>query len=172
MGHTHYFGDHLKFQLPRPQNIEIYRPTLATILSLFLCWDATKSGDPGHDRDIGPNSGTVINYRHPWNQDVCEILKEYNTTPETRTDPLIRTLQAVSRVTRIERFHCSAYLTVYSWLTNVDGMKDLWCSTTAQLLSTNGKIYGALVQFGCYQHSYEQKGLWCSSTVWPLLTQT
>ena len=23
-----------------------------------------------------------------------------------------------------------------SWLTNADGMKDLWCSSTAQLLST------------------------------------
>ena len=29
----------------------------------------------------------------------------------------------------------------------------------------NGKIYGALVQFGCYQHRYEWKDLWCSSTV-------
>ena len=35
-----------------------------------------------------------------------------------------------------------------NWLTNVDGMKDMWCSSTAQLLSTsvtintdmNGKI--------------------------------
>ena len=38
----------------------------------------------------------------------------------------------------------------------------------------NGKIYmyGTLVQFGCYQHRYEYKGLWCSSTVWLLSTQT
>ena len=38
----------------------------------------------------------------------------------------------------------------------------------------NGKICGALVQFGCYQHRYECKGLdlWCSSTVWLLSTQT
>ena len=28
-----------------------------------------------------------------------------------------------------------------------------------------------LVQFGCYQHRYEWKGLWCSSTVWLLSTQ-
>ena len=33
----------------------------------------------------------------------------------------------------------------------------------------NGKIYGALVQFGCCQHRYEWKGLWYSSTV-PLLS--
>ena len=34
-------------------------------------------------------------------------------------------------------------------------------------------IYGALVQFGCYQHRCEWKGLWCSSTVQLLLsTQT
>ena len=24
----------------------------------------------------------------------------------------------------------------FSWLTNVDGMKDLWCSSTVRLLST------------------------------------
>ena len=36
----------------------------------------------------------------------------------------------------------------------------------------NGKIYGALVQFSCYQHRYEWKGLWCSSTVRLLSTQT
>ena len=63
-------------------------------------------------------------------------------------------------------------------------MKDLWCSSIAQLLSTctdmNGKIYmysallqfdymlsaismdmngrvcGTLAQFGCYQHRYKQ----------------
>ena len=34
-------------------------------------------------------------------------------------------------------------------------------------LVLNGKVYGALVQFGCYQHS-----LCCSSTVQLLLTQT
>ena len=30
---------------------------------------------------------------------------------------------------------------------------------------------GALVQFGCYQHRYEWKDLWCSSTVQLLSTQ-
>ena len=62
-----------------------------------------------------------------------------------------------------------------SWLTNVDGMKDLWfssCSSAAINTDMNEKIYGALVQFGCYQHRYEWKGLWCSSTVWVLSTQT
>ena len=42
-----------------------------------------------------------------------------------------------------------------SCLTNLDRTKDLWCSSTVQLLSTqdmNGKTYGAPVQFGCYQH--------------------
>ena len=34
------------------------------------------------------------------------------------------------------------------------------------------RFYGALVQFGCYQHRYESKGLWCSSIVWLLSTQT
>ena len=32
----------------------------------------------------------------------------------------------------------------------------------------NGKVCGVLVQFGCYQHRYEWKGLWCSCTVWLL----
>jgi hypothetical protein len=32
--------------------------------------------------------------------------------------------------------------------------------------------YSALVQLGCYQHRYERKGLWCSSTVWLLSTRT
>ena len=27
------------------------------------------------------------------------------------------------------------------------------------------RVCGALVQFGCYQHRYEWKDLWCSSTV-------
>ena len=26
----------------------------------------------------------------------------------------------------------------------------------------NGRVCGVLVQFGCYQHGYEWKGLWCS----------
>ena len=38
-------------------------------------------------------------------------------------------------------------------------MKDLWCSSTIRLLSTQiwigGRICGALVQFGCYQHRHE-----------------
>ena len=39
-----------------------------------------------------------------------------------------------------------------SWLTNVDGMKDLWCSSTVWLLST--------------QDMNGVKDLWRSSTVW------
>ena len=39
------------------------------------------------------------------------------------------------------------------------------------LLEYDDLQWGALVQFGCYQHRYEWKGLWCSSTVW-LSTQT
>ena len=39
---------------------------------------------------------------------------------------------------------------------HVDGMKDLWCSSTVWLLSTQirmgERIYGALVQFSWYQH--------------------
>ena len=51
-----------------------------------------------------------------------------------------------------------------SWLTNVDGMKDLTSYSTARLYAINtdmnGKIYSTLVQFnGCYQHRYEWKGL-------------
>ena len=46
-----------------------------------------------------------------------------------------------------------------NWLTNVDGMKNLWCSSTVQLLSAQiwmgWRIYDALVQFGCYQHRHE-----------------
>ena len=51
-----------------------------------------------------------------------------------------------------------------SWLTNVDGMKDLTSYSTARLYAINtemnGKIYGTLVQFGCYQHRCEWKGLY------------
>ena len=38
-------------------------------------------------------------------------------------------------------------------LRNVDGVKGLWCSSTVWLLSIqnmNGRVCGALVQFGCY----------------------
>ena len=48
------------------------------------------------------------------------------------------------------------------WLTNVDGMKDQWCSSTVRLLlntDMNGKIYGALVQFSCCQHSLDMNEL-------------
>ena len=42
----------------------------------------------------------------------------------------------------------------------------LWVYSSAAInTDMNGKIYGALVQFGCYQHRYEWKVLWCSSTV-------
>ena len=48
-----------------------------------------------------------------------------------------------------------------SWLTNIDGMKDLWCSSTAQLIAIitdmSGKIYSAIVQFSCYQHGFESR---------------
>ena len=43
-------------------------------------------------------------------------------------------------------------------------------SSAAVNTDMNGKIYGALVQFGCYQHRYEWKDLWCSSTVQLLST--
>ena len=36
----------------------------------------------------------------------------------------------------------------------------------------NGKIYDALVQFGCHQHKYEWKGLWCSNYYWAYFTLT
>ena len=41
-----------------------------------------------------------------------------------------------------------------SWLTTVDEMKDLWCSSAINT-DMNGKVCGALVQFGCYQHRHE-----------------
>ena len=51
------------------------------------------------------------------------------------------------------------------WLSNVYGMKTLWCSSTVRLLSTliwvgehvwvDEGSGGASVQFGCYQHKYE-----------------
>ena len=33
----------------------------------------------------------------------------------------------------------------------------LWYSLAVINTDMNGKIYGALVQFGCYQHRYEYK---------------
>ena len=36
---------------------------------------------------------------------------------------------------------------------------------TAINTDMNGRVCGALVQFGCYQYRYERKGLWCSNTV-------
>ena len=45
----------------------------------------------------------------------------------------------------------------------------LWYSLAAINTDMNRKIYGALVQFGCYQHRYKWQGLWCSSTVRLLL---
>ena len=37
--------------------------------------------------------------------------------------------------------------------TNVDGMKDLWCSSTVSAaINTDVNECGALVQFGCCQH--------------------
>ena len=36
-----------------------------------------------------------------------------------------------------------------SWLTNVDGMKDLWCSSTVQLLSTQTSLGGGVDVFKC-----------------------
>ena len=45
-----------------------------------------------------------------------------------------------------------------SWLTTVDGMKDLWCSSTnsaAINIDMNGRVCDALVQFGCCQHKHK-----------------
>ena len=50
-----------------------------------------------------------------------------------------------------------AFFSTSSWFTNVDGMKDMWCSSTVQLLSTTD-MNGV-------------KDLWCSSTVQLLSTQ-
>ena len=57
-----------------------------------------------------------------------------------------------------------------SWLTNVDGMKDLWCSNTVWLLSLNIDMKGekdlwcSIGQFGCYQH-IDVNGLVCGVLV-------
>ena len=78
LDHTHFWAvtptilaPAPRFQPPRPLNIEIYgpKPVWYTKFMLephpHLCnWavfrdTATKSGNPGHNRDIGPNSGTV-----------------------------------------------------------------------------------------------------------------
>ena len=40
------------------------------------------------------------------------------------------------------------------------------------IMNGNIYMYGALVQFDYRQHRYEWKGLWCSSTVRLLSTQT
>ena len=45
-------------------------------------------------------------------------------------------------------------------------------SLAAVSTDMNGGVCGALVQFGCYQHRYEWRDLWCSSTVQLLSTQT
>ena len=45
-----------------------------------------------------------------------------------------------------------------NWLTNVDGVKDLWCSKyslAAIYTDMNGRVCGTLVQFGYYQHRHE-----------------
>ena len=67
---------------------------------------------------------------------------------------------------------CFFFLFSSSWLTHVDGMKDLWCSNTVRLLSLqiwmersatsidmNGSVCGALVQFGCYLHRHKWMSL-------------
>ena len=60
--------------------------------------------------------------------------------------------------------------------TNVDRMKDLWYFIRIFLLSTQIRFgrrnYGALILFSCCQHRCEWNGLWCSSTVQLLSTQT
>ena len=72
------------------------------------------------------------------------------------------------------------------WLTNVDGMKDLWCSIVATVRSCYQHKYEwkdlwcfSTVKFSFYQHNnyidmnnYGRIRVWCSSTVWLLLTQT
>ena len=40
-----------------------------------------------------------------------------------------------------------------SWLSNVYGIKTLWCSSTVQLLSTQKCEWGEGL-FGCFQHRY------------------
>ena len=58
-------------------------------------------------------------------------------------------------------YACCLGFSSSSWL---DGMKDRWCSSIVWLLSTqvqnNGEkdLYGALVQFDCYQHRYDLNG--------------
>ena len=52
------------------------------------------------------------------------------------------------------------------WLTNVDGMKDLWCINT----DMNGMKY--LWCSSTVRLLYEWKDLWCSITVRLLSTQT
>jgi hypothetical protein len=56
---------------------------------------------------------------------------------------------------------------------HVDGIKDLWCSSTVRLLSTQTWIWQKdLWCSSTVTLRYEWKGLWCSSTVWLLTTQT
>ena len=48
-----------------------------------------------------------------------------------------------------------AFFSSSSWLTDVDGMNDLWCSSivlAAINTNVNGRVCGALVYFGCHQH--------------------
>ena len=63
-------------------------------------------------------SGTPL---HPWNEDTSfnqgtmhgpSYVEKCKSTLEMRTPPLIRTLEAVSRVSRIESFHCTC---VHNW---------------------------------------------------------
>ena len=60
---------------------------------------------------------------------------------------------------------------IYNYSVVQHSMSYAWRCTYSGTLT---KTYGALrlVQFGCYQHWYEWKGLWCSNTVRLLSTQT
>ena len=73
---------------------------------------------------------------------------------------VVRAPAAKARVPGFDSQWLPCFFFSSSWLANVDGMKDLLCFSSLLLLTDiNGKIYGALVQFSCYQHRYEWKGL-------------
>ena len=60
----------------------------------------------------------------------------------------------------------------YVYIYLVEGSVVLWYSSAAISADMNGRVYGALVQFGFYQLRYEWKGLWCFSTVRVLSIRT
>ena len=63
-----------------------------------------------------------------------------------------------------------------SWLTNIDGMKDLWCSSAIRLLSTQIRMEGSVMlqySLAAINVHVDRNGrvLWCSSTARLLSTQ-